>query len=156
MNSHDMFRDFLKQKEMIEKLSPKFNELTLDIQEILEHNKDPLFVSVLLFKLAEERGKTNKILDQINDKYDKMMFEFKTGQKQKEVEPPFYEILSETDNKILELVQKNGSATAEKVQEELKYKGRNGASQRLNKLHKEGHLKKVHSGQNVMYVIAQK
>ncbi|MDO8641187.1 MAG: hypothetical protein Q7R33_06545 [Nitrosarchaeum sp.] len=59
MNDHD---ELLKYKELIEKISPEFQELSLDINEILEYSKNPMFVSVLLFKLTEERQKSNKLL----------------------------------------------------------------------------------------------
>jgi uncharacterized membrane protein len=155
MDDHDIFKDFAKQKEIIEKLSPKFNDLTLDIQEIFQHSDNPLFVSVLLFKLAEERNKTNKILEEINDKYDKLMFEIKTREirrNEKEEKQKSFEVLSEIDQKILSIIEQKGSVTADIIRKEFGYKRQNAASQRLNKLFREGHLKKVKSGKKVLYI----
>ncbi|MBU2100156.1 hypothetical protein KKB11_02910, partial [Candidatus Micrarchaeota archaeon] len=67
MNNHDTFRELLKSREAVKKLSPKFDELTMDVNEIFQQSKDPFFVSMLLFKLAQEREATNKILSEIND-----------------------------------------------------------------------------------------
>jgi len=155
MGDHDSFRDLVKSKELIEKISPKFSELTLDIQELFEKSKDPVLLSVLLFKLAEEREKTNKLLEGINDKYDKLMFEFKTREIGKEAvkeEEKHFTILPEADQKILKEVEKRKSITAEEIQGIMNYRGRNAASQRLNKLVRDGYLKKVQSGKKVLFL----
>ena len=141
-------------EELLKKLSPKFSELSLDIQQIMEFSKDPVFLAVLLFKLAEEREKTNQAMDKINEKFDSIMFALKTrnvedspqqtGQK--------FSVLPEQDQVIIGLAEKNGSIDASAVQSVLGYKGKNAASQRLNKLYKEGMLRKVQSGKKVLYL----
>ena len=40
-------------EETIKKISPKFNELSLEFKEISKHCKDPMFMAALLFKLAQ-------------------------------------------------------------------------------------------------------
>ena len=62
------------------------------------------------------------------------------------------EILPETDQRILDYVERHGMAEAKQIMEALKYKGKNAASQRLNKLFREGHLRKVRSGRKVLYL----
>jgi len=158
MGSHDSIKQLegiLDNQEMLNKLSPKFSELSLDIREISKHCKDPMFLAVLLFKLAEEREKTNKLLAEIHDKFDTIMFRMKAPQainlQQMELEQPS-SILSEQDQMIMHMVHTNGRATAEEIRAELGYKGKNAASQRLNRLFKDGHLRKTQSGRKVFYL----
>ncbi len=141
-------------KSVYDMLSPKFSEQTLDIREIAKQANDPFFVSLLLFKLAEERERTNKLLAGINDKFDSLMFELKQEKQetQTEVEKASIEILPEQDQKILDLIEQKGMSTANEIVEALGYKRQNAASQRLNKLFREGHLKKVRSGRKVLYL----
>ena len=155
MNNHDMFSELLKSKEAVKKLSPKFDELTLDVQDLFQQSKDPMFVAMLLFKLAQEREATNKILTEINDKYDRIMLELKTGQTPEIKEENSFTLLAEQDKKIMDLITKKNAVTATEVKEELKYKGVNAASQRLNKLFRDGYLKKAQSGKKVLYFIRQ-
>ena len=79
MNNHDMFKELLKSREAAKKISPKFDELTMDLHEVFQQSKDPFFVSMLLFKLAQETEATNKILTEINDKFDKVMLSCRIG-----------------------------------------------------------------------------
>ncbi len=155
MNNHDAFRELLKSREAVKKLSPKFEELTMDVNEIFQQSKDPFFVSMLLFKLAQEREATNKILSEINDKYDKMMLELKTKGLPEVREETSFNLLADQDKKIMDLVSEKNAVTASEVKDALKYKGLNAASQRLNKLFKEGYLKKAQSGKKVLYFIKQ-
>ena len=157
MKDHD---ELTKYRELLEKISPEFQELSLDINEILEYGKNPMFVSVLLFKLTEERQKTNKLLESIADKYDKIMLEMKTQSSHQE--PTLtsnqtsnkFEVLSEQDQSILKIVELKGSTTAKEIQEKLNYKGLNAACQRLNSLFKAGYLKKISSGKKVLYLVS--
>ena len=156
MTDHDRIKSLEESKKVIDNLSPRFNDLTLDVQEIMQLSENPAMLSVLLFKLAEERKKTNELLEKIYDKYDRIMLELKTRQPETlqvgvEKAP---EILPEQDKKIMDLVQINGSTTAKEVKKALAYKGTNAACQRLNLLTNKGYLKKVRSGKQVLYLIS--
>ena len=157
MVGHDsikQFEDIFANQEIAKKISPKFSELGFDVKEITKYSKNPVFLAMLLFKLAEEKEKTNKMLEQIYDKFDTIMFKMKTGQPdtlQQRAEEPS-SIFSEQDQMIMHLVQANGKVTAEEIRTELGYKGKNAASQRLNRLFKEGHLRKLQSGRKVLYL----
>lgn len=157
MNNHDTFKGLFENKELISRISTEFSELTLDVQEVIEHSKDPALIAVMLFKLAQERQKSNQLLEQINDKYDSIMLELKTGAQNALSAPeqgtPKLDVLPEQDQRILKLVEQKGQVIAREIQEALGYKGTNAASQRLNKLYKENHLAKVQSGKKVMYLI---
>ena len=128
MVGHDSFKqleDMLGSDEAIKKISPKFSELSLDLNEISKHCKNPMFIAVLLFKLAEEREKTNKLLAEIHDKFDSIMFKMKAPQitdvQQRESEQPS-SILSEQDQMIMHMVHSNGKATAEEVRAGLGFR----------------------------------
>ena len=162
MESHDGVKDVssvLEKDELIKKIAPKFGELSADIQEIYKHSKDPVFLAMLLFKLAEEREKTNKLLEQIFDKYDEIMLKLKTERiSENPLTPtpqphiPSTRILPEQDQMIVHLITTRGQISADEVRAELGYKKSNAASQRLNKLFKDGHLRKVQSGRKVLYL----
>ncbi|MFH1586270.1 MAG: hypothetical protein ABID38_00260 [Candidatus Diapherotrites archaeon] len=156
MTNHDPRKSFLKATEVWKKIDPKFAELTLDLKDVLENSKDPVFVGAMLFKLSQERERTNKILEQINDNYDRIMFQLKTGEttvaSETPVEKAVFNVLPEQDQIILKFVDDRGSVTATDVKSIMNYKGLNAASQRLNKLFKEGYLKKVQSGKRVLYL----
>lgn len=155
MTNHDTIKEFEQQKMLLERLSPKFNDLTIDLQEVLAQSNDPVVLAALLFKVAEERQKSNQLLETINDKFDKIMFALKTQTAEMPVQHESsskFEILPEQDQAIIRHIDAKGSATADEIRQLMNYRGLNAACQRLNKLFKEGYLKKVQSGKKVLYL----
>ena len=155
MTAHDTIKELEQQKQLLEKLNPKFNDLTIDIQQIMAGSNDPVFIAALLFKVAEERRQANQLLESINDKFDKIMFSLKTQNVSNEPAQQMqnkFEILPEQDQVIVKFIGEKGSATAMDVMGLMRYRGLNAASQRLNKLFKEGYLKKVQSGKKVLFL----
>ena len=164
--------ELMGDSELLKKISPKFNDMTLDIQEVFEHSKNPMFVAALLFKLSQEREKTNQILEKINEKFDSIMLRLKTstvpsmqeqmfpqpvgspamGMDFSDQNPVPLKALPEHDQLIVHLAFERGQVSADEIKKELGYKGKNAASQRLNKLFKEGHLKKIQAGRKVVYL----
>src|SRR3989339_839424 len=163
MDNHDEITGLNKQqakmltdKELIEKITPELSDLCLDIEEIRANSANPLFLGLMMARLIKEREKTNKILEGINEKYDKIMFEFKTKDLSKESAfgtQASFQALPEQDQVILDFIDKNQGTSAKQIKEVLNYKGMNAASQRLNKLFREGHLRKVQAGKSVLYLI---
>ncbi|RLE44158.1 hypothetical protein DRJ19_01020, partial [Candidatus Woesearchaeota archaeon] len=149
MNNHDTKYSI---KDILKQISPEFQELTADVQQIMELSKNPVMIGVLLYKLAEERRRTNELLMQLNEKYDKIMFKLKTEPQSKN-DKQTVELLPEPDRKIMQLAKINGYVDAETVMKALGYKGLNAASQRLNRLAKDGFLQKVRSGRKVLYFL---
>jgi hypothetical protein len=147
-----MIMDVDNKKNFLEQLlKEQYKDLEInDLMSIQENTKDPLVLSILIFKLLEERKKTNKILESISEKYDKLQFQLKNNQTQEKKE---YNILSETDDKIITHIREEGKTDAETIQQILNYKGTNAASQRLNKLVKEKYLQKVQSGRKVYFLV---
>jgi uncharacterized membrane protein len=151
MTNHDWTQDLEANKEVVEEINKQFNEYNFDFHEIMQHSKDPVFLAALMFKVAQERKQTNDLLVKLNAKYDKILKRLEANTStQKESSKPLA-ILPEQDQHILNLIQNKGSTTAVEVQKALHYKGKNGASQRLSKLHALGYLKKAQAGKIVHY-----
>jgi predicted HTH transcriptional regulator len=125
-----------------------------DIIQIQEKFKDPLILSVILHQLIEERKKTNKILLQLQEKYDQLQFKVNNSQSKQESENNnTYNIISEVDDKIISFIRKNQKVDATQIQNEFNYKASNAASQRLNRLVKDGYLKKIQAGRKVYFIV---
>src|SRR3989344_4856622 len=160
MNNSDIFKSVVKEKELLEKIAPKFNELA-DLEEILQQAENPKVLAVLMYKLVQERERTNKLLSGIDSKYDSIMLSLKTtpqtpntiGNTQQENSTQSrFEVLPEADQTILKMVEDRGGCTAKDIKTMMNYKGLNAACQRLNKLYREGYLKKIQSRRKVLYL----
>jgi predicted HTH transcriptional regulator len=155
MTNHDLFGELAKSKQLLDSLEPKFKDLSFDLNELKKLSNDPFTLSVMIYKLMEERRKTNELLDSINDKFDKLMFEFKTKEMNKEPvlsNKNEFSVLSDADEKIVSFIESQGKTSSEEIKVLMNYKGLNAASQRLNKLFKEGLLRKVQAGKKVLYL----
>lgn len=108
--------------------------------------EEPLLLGALLAKLVEERENTNRLLKTLIARLEAI--ERKLGmEEEKEI------ILSEIDEVLMGFVKESGKVTAEDVQKKFNYKGKNAASQRLNRLYEAGLLKKKQAGKKVYYFI---
>lgn len=159
MNSHDLMKELSSEKALIEKISPKFGESAAELEELVQQAENPKVLAALMFRLIQEKEKTNKLLESINDKYDRIMFGIKTaesGNAQTQAtgrrHENLFEVLPEQDQAILKIVEERGGCSAKDIKAMLNYKGLNAACQRLNKLYREGLLKKVQSGRKVLYL----
>ncbi len=150
---------------LVEQISPEFAQLTADIKDVTRASKDPALIAVLLFKLAQERQKTNQLLEEQARKHEELLTQLKihyttkipslTNPTQSNTfggPATTISVLPEADQKILSYVQTQGQADAMQVQQSMGYKNPNAASQRLNALVKQGHLSKVQSGKRVLFL----
>ncbi len=125
--------------------SPRFREkISADLQQNLEKFRDPVVLGELVFQLLEERENTNRILKNILQRLEAM----EKAPARPEEEP----LIPELDEKIVDFVRRKGRATAEDVQAEFGYKGKNGASSRLNRLGMLGLLSKRQVGRKVYFL----
>lgn len=123
--------------------SPQFREkISADLQQNLEKFKDPVVLGELMFQLLEERENTNRILKNLLQRLEAL-------EKPGELEEP---LIPEMDERIVDFVRKKGKATADDVQAEFGYKGKNGASSRLNRLSALGLLSKRQVGRKVFFL----
>lgn len=110
-----------------------------DIAALGKYLDNPIYLGLLIAALIEERKRTNELLNKIYSELRKSST---------------IEDLSDQDEKILELIRERGAVTAEDVKEALGYRGLNGASARLNKLHRMGYLQKIRRGKKVYFTLA--
>jgi hypothetical protein len=156
MNNHDSKNSFDAQQLLtdlnaVKRISPEFNDMSMDLQEIMKESSNPAFLAALLYKLTKEREETNKILQNLEKKFEKIqeLLLERSSNSHTNLEET---ILSEPDQHILQLVNEIGQVSAEDVRTRLAYKKSNAASQRLSKLVREGHLKRIRSGRKVLFV----
>lgn len=135
----------------VKRISPEFNDLSEDMQEVLKESSNPAFLAALLFKLTKEREETNKILKNLESKFNKIQ-ELLISNSSNSHTNLEENILAEADQHIMQLVDEIGQVSAEDVKKRLAYRKTNAASQRLSKLVREGHLKRVRSGRIVLFV----
>ncbi len=155
MTDHDTLYDaqkLLNDFNAVKRISPDFNELSVDIQEVMKESTNPAFLAALLYKLTKEREETNKILASLEQKFAKIeeLLLNKTPSSPNTISQP--SILSEPDQHIMQLVDEVPYVSAQDVQLRLAYRNTNAASQRLNKLTREGHLVSVRQGKKVLFM----
>lgn len=155
MTDHDTSYDtqkLLNDFNAVKRISPDFNELSVDIQEVMKESTNPAFLAALLYKLTKEREETNKILASLEQKFAKIeeLLLSKTPSSPNTISQP--KLLSEPDQHIMQLVDESATVSAQDVQLRLAYRNTNAASQRLNKLTREGHLVSVRQGKKVLFM----
>ena len=110
----------------------------------------------LIKYLVEERGKTNRILENVTQKLKQLEDEISaleiSGQQEDYAVQSSREVpLSGVDAKLINFVQTKGMACAEEVRAYMNYKGNNAACARLNNLHRLGLLDRLQLGHKVYY-----
>lgn len=149
-NAYDAEK-LLNSLNAVKRISPDFNDLSMDMQELMKESSNPAFLAALLYKLTKEREETNKILKNIEKKFSKIQELMLTNSSNSHTNLE-ENILSEPDQHIMQLVDEMISVSARDVKNRLSYKKENAASQRLSNLVREGHLKRVRSGRKVLFV----
>jgi predicted HTH transcriptional regulator len=154
MTDHDTLKystdKLLTDLNAVKRISPEFSDLSMDMQEVLKESSNPAFLAALLFKLVKEREETNKILDDLNAKFSKIEELLKTNSSNSHTHLE-ENVLPEPDQHIMQMIGELGMVSAQDVTQRLAYKKSNAASQRLNKLVREGHLKRIRSGRKVLF-----
>jgi len=131
-------------------MAENFKTLSKDIAYDLEQFKDPYVVGAMIHRLTQERRVTNELFTQLESKLDKILEQLESSQgvrSNQEVE----EELSNRDLSVLELVKTKNRVSAGDVQKHFKYRGKNAASARLNRLYKIGLLAKTRAGKQVYF-----
>lgn len=148
-------------KVVLQQLS-EANESEL-VEQIYALSDRPEVLGLLIYKLMSERKHTNELLEEINKKYDSLVKLYEQNQVGRERSYAINEItdieslfLPPQDKAILKLAKSKNWISAKSVQEKIGYKGLNAASQRLNKLNREGYLDKKRIGQQVVFILNKK
>lgn len=142
-----------------DKTKEDFEKLIFDIKYDKEQFKDPTDLAIEIYRLAEERKKTNYVFSEILKRLDAIEESLATG---KAYSPPKLEttaaeegaskeLLSDVDQKLLDYVQQRGKVDAEEIRGTFDYRGKNAASARLNSLFQRGLLTKARAGKKVLY-----
>ena len=155
MTDHDTLYDaqkLLNDFNAVKRISPDFNELSVDIQEVMKESNNPAFLAALLYKLTKEREETNKILASLEQKFAKIEELLLSKTPSNPNIKPQTALLSEPDQHIMQLVDEMPLVSAQDVQLRLAYRNTNAASQRLSKLTREGHLVSVRQGKKVLFM----
>jgi len=124
------------------------SQLKSDLEENMKKFNDPIVIGELLYKLLEERENTNRILKNILAKLEKLETSAAPIKAAEEV------ILPSRDEEILGFLKETGKATAEDVRARFRYKGKNAACARLNKLFELELVEKRQVGKKVFYLPA--
>ena len=149
-----------KKTEQLEKelrnLKDEIEQLSSRKSKMPEDN----VVSSLMKQLVEERERSNRLLESITEKITRLEKEI-DGREEREVEgseiQEFDTInnrevpLSDLDSRILNFVQSRDMICADDLVKFMKYRGRNAACARLNKLHRQGILDRYQLGHKVYY-----
>lgn len=144
---------------MNEELDTEFKQIVADYRKFQEQFKDPVVIASLLKRLSDEKATSNLQLREIHAKLDRLLrleervARLEEALKAQKVTAKPEPLLSEVDEKLIQFVQEKGKVCAEDVQERFKYKGRNGASSRLNRLYEKGLLEKAQAGKRVFYAV---
>jgi uncharacterized protein YbaP (TraB family) len=156
MTDHDSIQKAFDAQQLltdlnaVKRISPEFSDMSLDLQEIMKESSNPAFLAALFYKLTKEREETNKILKNLEQKFEKIQDILTTSSNSHtKIEET---ILSEPDQHIMLLTEEIGQVSAQDVRTRLAYKNTNAASQRLSKLVREGYLKRIRSGRKVLFV----
>jgi hypothetical protein len=122
-------------------------EIKSDLEANMEKFRDPVVLGELVYRLLEERENTNRLLKNILQKLETLEARGVSTTEVREEIP----LLPEIDTQILAFVKEQGQATAEEVRKRFKYKGKNAASSRLNRLCKQSLLAKKQVGKKVFF-----
>lgn len=137
------------------------NEDILEIEKQIAKLRDPTVHAALLFMSVKEKENANRLLKNIYARLDQLEAQLKqieskigkTGTRRAAPSAPVVPVpmLAEVDQKIVSYIKEHGPTSAEAIQTEFNYKGRNAACARLSKLAMLGKLVKQRAGKIIYY-----
>ncbi len=136
------WKDLKNNNEIVEENKQKNNA---------NKNNEDIQLALAIYELSKQIEDNNRLIKTLIQKIE--ILELRLSNKnanENEV------IISEIDEKIIELIKKMGKVTAEEIKDVFNYKGKNAASARLNNLCRMGLLKKVHGGKKVYFMLNEK
>ncbi len=123
------------------------------VEKLMKEN--PLALGVLMYKVMEERENTNRLLKTILNKIERLEKRIEMIEESKnEIKVRKKDVLlSEADERIIEIIRRLGKATAKEIAKEMNYRGANAASARMNRLYEQGILLKKRVGKKVYFFL---
>jgi hypothetical protein len=126
-------------------------EIRSDLETNMQKFRDPIVLGELVYRLMEERENTNRLLKNILQKLDAIATAPRT--RDNPLSPSSVEdLLPEIDEQIVGFIREVGKSTAEEVRVKFRYKGKNAACARLNRLCDMGVLRKAQVGRKVYFL----
>ncbi|VVB70259.1 Uncharacterised protein [uncultured archaeon] len=157
-------------EKIIESNETNFDSVADEFKKFSEEVKNPIIVGALLSKLQEERARSNLLFKELNVKLDRIMSledrindledvirellgaKVKTVE-EKQVNAPTKILLTQTQEKIINIIKTQEKADAEVIRKKLNYKGKNAASQQLTELVDKGLLQRKQVGRRVFFML---
>lgn len=133
-----MEEDFIDKENKEQKIEQKLKEQK-NVDKSIE-------LALAIYELAKQVEDNNRLMKTLIRKIE--LLETKTAGSNEPIN-----LLSEVDEKIINIIEQKGKATAEEIKALLNYKGRNAASARLNNLCRIGVLKKGFAGRKAYFFI---
>ena len=133
-------------------------EIRSDLENNMQKFRDPIVLGELMYRLMDERESTNRLLKNILQKLEAIEAKVATGSnthpsdQASPMNPAAIEdLLPEIDEQIVGFIREAGKSTAEEVRARFRYKGKNAASARLNRLCDMGVLQKRQVGRKMYF-----
>lgn len=162
---HDRISGFMRSRRGIEK---ELQKIKGQIQSLSSNNANVKELAdskakteetgsnllALVRYMMDENRKTTMVLKNISDSLAKIDYDLNANYSEETnpVQEAAKELpISELDKTILQHIQIAGMACADDIKKNMNYKGRNAASARLNRLHKQGLLERYQLGHKVYY-----
>ena len=137
------------------------SEEILAVEKEIAKLRDPTVHAALQYLSVREKENSNRLLKNIYARLDQLEAQLKTietkigktGTRRAEPSAPVVPvpILAEVDQRIVSFIKEHGPTSAEAIQAEFRYKGRNAACARLSKLATLGKLVKQRAGKVIYY-----
>jgi len=130
-------------------LGDQLDQLTGMVEKYKAVADNPLIFSQIFLGLKTAMDNFNNLLIDLDKRLqmiEEAIEELSVGSEHDSIE------LSKKDQEVLDYVVTQGKVSAEDLQEQFSYKGKNAASARLHKLYAVGALDKIQSGRTVYYV----
>jgi len=140
----------------ISQVREQMNEEQRSLEKEISKLRDPTVHAAIMYTAAKERESTNRILKTILARMDAMELKIQRLEERTKTGPASAarmseRVMADVDNTIISFIKSKGSCTAGDIQLALRYKGRNAACARLNRLYELGMLNKQRSGKKIIY-----
>ena len=144
----------------ISQVREQMTEETRALEKEIAKLRDPTVHAAIMYTAAKERESTNRILKNIMARIDAMELKLRALEERAksiaQTAPAAARperALADVDKSIVVFIRSKGQATAEDIQQALRYKGRNAACARLNRMFELGVLDKQRSGKKIIYTV---
>jgi hypothetical protein len=126
-------------------------KLLEEIRPELLKFKDPVFLGSVMYKAGKESEKSRHMFERIMERLDRLEQRIEKIESGAVAVPKQERLLGDIDEEIVAFIRRKGFACADEVQSHFRYRGKNGASARLNRLCELNLLEKQQAGRKVYF-----